>query len=264
MVRDSKGRFAKANKESDLIRRMDLNLNKKGGREVPVVDKRRAGENYPQVLTVPIPIAKFEESENGRIYKLDEKLINTAIKNLNRLGLGSLDHPVKKESLFAKVNAEITKRGKKSEDELLKAIYNINGGKETVEVNDSFGKPVDHIDKTRNTLFSETKPISVYGNNFGNVHMFGNPIVEFNRSYAISFTDDYFLRINFSGTKYPNMIEFYNKLKSFDYFTVNFMWYDREGYQAGLKTFDGYKFLDLTYNSEKDIYTLTLKKNNAQ
>ena len=253
MVRDSKGRFTKENRDSDLIRRMDFNLNGKG-REVPVVDKRNS-------KTVRVPFVTNGPDKNGRVY--DEKLVEKAVKNINRLGLGSLEHPVREKDLFAKVNAEITKRGKKSEDELLKAIYNINGGKETVEVDDSFGKPVDHIDKTRNTLFSETKPISVYGNNFGNVHMFGNPIVELNRSYAISFTDDYFLRVNFNGTKYPNMIEFYNKLKSFDYFTVNFMWYDREGYQAGLKTFDGYKFLDLTYNSEKDIYTLTLKKNNA-
>lgn len=255
MVRDSKGRFAKANKESDLIRRMDLRLNGKGGREVPVVDKRRT--------TVKIPIAKFEESENGRIYKLDEKLINTAIKNINRLGLGSLEHPVKEESLFAKVGKECTKRDKKTDSELIRTLCsNVNKSRE--EEKPIICEKIDRNDKTRNTSFSETKPISVYGNKFGDVSMFSNPIVEFNRSYAVSYTNDYFLRVNIDGRQYPSLIEFFAKLKSFDYFTVNFMWYNREGYQESLKTFDGYKLVDVTYNSEKDIYTLSLTKNKAK
>lgn len=246
MVRDSKGRFAKANKDDDLIRRMDLNLNKKGGREVPVVDKRNT--------TVTIPIAKFEESENGRIYKFDEKLIKKAIKNINKLGLGSIEHPVKRNDFFNKIGAECTKRDKKTDSELIRTLCD-NVSNYSVE-------KAEEDDKERNTLFANSKPISIYANKFGDINMFARPIVEFNRDYAISITDDYFLRVNIKGHIYPSIIDFFKEIKSFDYFTVNFMWYDDDGFQTGRKTFDGYKFVDLTYNSEKNIYTLTLIKNN--
>ena len=80
MNRDSRGRFVKNNGENDLIKKMNLNINN-NSREIPVEDNRK----NTTLKSIKEPVYKID---NGRVYDIDKELVNRAIKNINKLGVG--------------------------------------------------------------------------------------------------------------------------------------------------------------------------------
>lgn len=257
MNRDSRGRFAKKSSDTDLIRKMDLNFKKlnpsetpvkKGSREIPVEDNRKR----ITLKSIEEPIYKFD---NGRVYNIDKDLIDKAIKNINRLGLGTLEHPVKKDNLFDKFTCECSKeKAKKTDSDLIKTLSdNITRG-----VIKEVEKKVES--KPRKPLFTDTRFVTLYGNKVG--RELNITIVKNLKDFVVSFNDSMMVSLNVSANYFPYIISFLDELKEYDYFTIVFDSYNDEGYQEH-KVFDGFKLFDLTYIGEKDIYNITMTKDNV-
>lgn len=235
MNRDSRGRFVKNNDDNVLINKMNLNINN-NSREIPVEDNRKS----TTLKSIKEPVYKID---NGRVYDIDKELVNRAIKNINKLGLGSIEHPAKVDDFFKKFNCECSKE-KKPESDLLK----------------TFSKNANQNDKKiRHHGFGSSRCISLLGNNVGN---FSTSIVEDLKDFVVSFNDTIKVSINIEASVFPNIISLLRELKKYDYFTIVFKTYDIHGFSDKIETFDGFKLLDLTYVGEKDTYDITLIKDN--
>ena len=261
MNRDSKGRFANRISDADLIRKMDFNFNRDlkpretpvnknlNRREIPVEDKRK---------TITVPLVNFESNNDGsRIYNIDKNLIEKAMKNINRLGLGSLDHPVERSSFFDMFTCECAnEKAKKTDGELISTL--------SKNMTDNFTKAkLVQKEETKprvKTLMANMRTISWYGNKLGN----GCSVtIQSNlKDFVASFNDAIMVSMNIPASDFPNIISFLGELKLYDYFTVVFNSYNAQGYQVEHKTFDGFKLFDLTYIGEEDIYNITLTKDN--
>ena len=68
--------------------------------------------------------------------------------------------------------------------------------------------------------------------------------------------------MNIEANTFPNIISLLRELKKYDYFTIVFKTYDTHGFSDKIETFDGFKLFDLTYVGEKDVYDITLTKDN--
>ena len=235
MNRDSRGRFVKNNDDNVLINKMNLNINS-NSREIPVEDNRKS----TTLKSTKEPVYKID---NGRVYDIDKELVNRAIKNINKLGLGSIEHPAKVDDFFKKFNCECSKE-KKPESDLLK----------------TFSKNANQNDKKiRHHGFGSSRRISLLGNNVGN---FSTSIVEDLKDFVVSFNDSIKVSINIEASAFPNIISLLRELKKYDYFTIVFKTYDIHGLSDKIETFDGFKLFDLTYVGEKDVYKITLTKDN--
>lgn len=235
MNRDSRGRFVKNNGDNVLIKKMNLNINN-NSREIPVEDNRKS----TTLRSIKEPLYKID---NGRVYDIDKELVNRAIKNINKLGLGSIEHPAKVDDFFKKFNCECSKE-KKSESDLLK----------------TFSKNANQNDKKiRHHGFGSSRCISLLGNNVGN---FSTSIVEDLKDFVVSFNDSIKVSINIEASAFPNIISLLRELKKYDYFTIVFKTYDIHGFSDKIETFDGFKLFDLTYVGEKDVYNIVIIKNN--
>ena len=235
MNRDSRGRFVKNNGDNVLIKKMNLNINN-NSREIPVEDNRKS----TTLKSIKEPIYKID---NGRVYDIDKELVNRAIKNINKLGLGSIEHPAKVDDFFKKFNCECSKE-KKPESDLLK----------------TFSKNANQNDKKiRHHGFGSSRCISLLGNNVGN---FSTSIVEDLKDFVVSFNDSIKVSINIEASAFPNIISLLRELKKYDYFTIVFKTYDIHGFSDKIETFDGFKLFDLTYVGEKDVYNIVIIKNN--
>lgn len=235
MNRDSRGRFVKKNDDNVLISKMNLNINS-NSREIPVEDNRKS----TTLKSIKEPVYKID---NGRVYDIDKELVNRAIKNINKLGLGSIEHPAKVDDFFKKFNCECSKE-KKPESDLLK----------------TFSKNANQNDKKiRHHGFGSSRGISLLGNNVGN---FSTSIVEDLKDFVVSFNDSIKVSINIEASTFPNIISLLRELKKYDYFTIVFKTYDIHGFSDKIETFDGFKLFDLTYVGEKDAYSITLIKDN--
>ena len=82
MNRDSRGRFARKNNDNALINKMNLNINN-NSREIPVEDNRKS----TTLKSIKEPVYKID---NGRVYDIGKELVNRAIKNINKLVVGSI------------------------------------------------------------------------------------------------------------------------------------------------------------------------------
>ena len=235
MNRDSRGRFVRKNADNVLINKMNLNINN-NSREIPVEDNRKS----TTLKSIKEPVYKID---NGRVYDIDKELVNRAIKNINKLGVGSIEHPAKVDDFFKKFNCECSKE-KKSDDDLLKTLS------EKFNQNDR---------KVRHHGFDSSRCISLLGNNVGN---FSASIVEDLKDFVVSFNDSIKVSINIEASAFPNIISLLRELKKYDYFTIVFKTYDIHGFSDKIETFDGFKLLDLTYVGEKDTYDITLIKDN--
>ena len=235
MNRDSRGRFVKNNDDNVLIKKMNLNINN-NSREIPVEDNRKS----TTLKSIKEPVCKID---NGRVYDIDKELVNRAIKNINKLRLGSIEHPAKVDDFFKKFNCECSKE-KKPDDDLLK----------------TFSKNANQNDKKiRHHDFGSSRCISLLGNNVGN---FSTSIVEDLKDFVVSFNDSIKVSINIEASAFPNIISLLRELKRYDYFTIVFKTYDIHGFSDKIETFDGFKLFDLTYVGEKDVYKITLTKDN--
>ena len=235
MNRDSRGRFVKKNDDNVLISKMNLNINS-NSREIPVEDNRKS----TTLKSIKEPVYKID---NGRVYDIDKELVNRAIKNINKLGLGSIEHPAKVDDFFKKFNCECSKE-KKPESDLLK----------------TFSKNANQNDKKiRRHGFGSSRCISLLGNNVGN---FSTSIVEDLKDFVVSFNDSIKVSINIEASAFPNIISLLRELKKYDYFTIVFKTHDIHGFSDKIETFDGFKLFDLTYVGEKDVYNMVLVKNN--
>ena len=235
MNRDSRGRFVKNNDDNVLIKKMNLNINS-NSREIPVEDNRKS----TTLKSIKEPVYKID---NGRVYDIDKELVNRAIKNINKLRLGSIEHPAKVDDFFKKFNCECSKE-KKPESDLLK----------------TFSKNANQNDKKiRHHGFGSSRCISLLGNNVGN---FSTSIVEDLKDFVVSFNDSIKVSINMEASAFPNIISLLRELKRYDYFTIVFKTYDIHGFSDKIETFDGFKLFDLTYVGEKDVYNIVLIKNN--
>ena len=235
MNRDSRGRFVRKNADNVLINKMNLNINN-NSREIPVEDNRKS----TTLKSIKEPVYKID---NGRVYDIDKELVNRAIKNINKLGVGSIEHPAKVDDFLKKFNCECSKE-KKPESDLLK----------------TFSKNANQNDKKiRHHGFGSSRCISLLGNNVGN---FSTSIVEDLKDFVVSFNDSIKVSINIEASAFPNIISLLRELKRYDYFTIVFKTYDIHGFSDKIETFDGFKLLDLTYVGEKDTYDITLIKDN--
>ena len=236
MNRDSRGRFVRKNDDNVLINKMNLNINN-NSREIPVEDNRNKSITLKSIKE---PVYKID---NGRVYDIDKELVNRAIKNINKLGLGSIEHPAKVDDFFKKFNCECSKE-KKPESDLLKTFS------ENANQNDK---------RVRHHGFESSRCISLLGNNVGN---FSTSIVEDLKDFVVSFNDSIKVSINIEASAFPNIISLLRELKKYDYFTIVFKTYDIHGFSDKIETFDGFKLFDLTYVGEKDTYNIVLIKNN--
>ena len=235
MNRDSRGRFVKKNDDNVLINKMNLNINS-NSREIPVEDNRKS----TTLKSIKEPVYKID---NGRVYDIDKELVNRAIKNINKLGLGSIEHPTKVDDFFKKFNCECSKE-KKPESDLLK----------------TFSKNANQNDKKiRHHGFGSSRCISLLGNNVGN---FSTSIAENLKDFVVSFNDSIKVSLNIEASVFPNIISLLRELKKYDYFTIVFKTYGVHEFSDKIETFDGFKLFDLTYIGEKDIYKVTLTKDN--
>lgn len=235
MNRDSRGRFVKNNDDNVLIKKMNLSINN-NSREIPVEDNRKS----TTLKSIKEPVYKID---NGRVYDIDKELVNRAIKNINKLGLGSIEHPTKVDDFFKKFNCECSKE-KKPESDLLKTFS------ENANQNDK---------KVRHHGFESSRCISLLGNNVGN---FSTSIVEDLKDFVVSFNDSIKVSMNIEASAFPNIISLLRELKKYDYFTIVFKTYGVHEFSDKIETFDGFKLFDLTYIGEKDIYKVTLTKDN--
>lgn len=236
MNRDSRGRFVKNNDDNVLIKKMNLNINS-NSREIPVEDNRNKDITLKSIKE---PVYKID---NGRVYDIDKELVNRAIKNINKLGVGSIEHPAKVDDFFKKFNCECSKE-KKPESDLLK----------------TFSKNANQNDKKiRHHGFESSRCISLLGNNVGS---FSTSIVEDLKDFVVSFNDTIKVSMNIEASVFPNIISLLRELKRYDYFTIVFKTCDIHGFSDKIETFDGFKLFDLTYVGEKDVYNIVLIKNN--
>ena len=236
MNRDSRGRFVKNNDDNVLIKKMNLNINS-NSREIPVEDNRN------KVITLKSTKEPVYKIDNGRVYDIDKELVNRAIKNINKLGLGTIEHPAKVDDFFKKFNCECSKE-KKPESDLLK----------------TFSKNANQNDKKiRHHGFGSSRRISLLGNNVGS---FSTSIVEDLKDFVVSFNDSIKVSINIEASAFPNIISLLRELKKYAYFTIVFKTYDIHGFSDKIETFDGFKLFGLTYVGEKDVYEITLTKDN--
>ena len=236
MNRDSRGRFVRKNNDNALISKMNSNINS-NSREIPVEDNRNKDITLKSIKE---PVYKID---NGRVYDIDKELVNRAIKNINKLGVGSIEHPAKVDDFFKKFNCECSKE-KKSDDDLLKTLS------EKFNQNDK---------KVRHHGFESSRCISLLGNNVGS---FSTSIVEDLKDFVVSFNDTIKVSMNIEASVFPNIISLLRELKRYDYFTIVFKTYDIHGFSDKIETFDGFKLFDLTYVGEKDTYNIVLIKNN--
>lgn len=235
MNRDSRERFVRKNADNVLINKMNLNINN-NSREIPVEDNRKS----TTLKSIKEPVYKID---NGRVYDIDKELVNRAIKNINKLGVGSIEHPAKVDDFFKKFNCECSKE-KKPESDLLK----------------TFSKNANQNDKKiRHHGFGSSRCISLLGNNVGN---FSTSIAEDLKDFVVSFNDTIMVSMNIEANTFPNIISLLRELKKYDYFTIVFKTYDIHGFSDKIETFDGFKLFDLTYVGEKDVYNIVLIKNN--
>ena len=235
MNRDSRGRFVRKNNDNALINKMNLNINN-NSREIPVEDNRKS----TTLKSIKEPVCKID---NGRVYDIDKELVNRAIKNINKLGVDSIEHPAKVDDFFKKFNCECSKE-KKSDDDLLKTLS------EKFNQNDK---------RVRHHGFESSRCISLLGNNVGN---FSTSIVEDLKDFVVSFNDTIKVSMNIEANMFPNIISLLRELKKYDYFTIVFKTYGVHEFSDKIETFDGFKLFDLTYIGEKDIYNITLTKDN--
>ena len=238
MNRDSRGRFVRKNDDNVLINKMNLSINN-NSREIPVEDNRKS----TTLKSIKEPVYKIGKLPLCNIDNIDKELVNRAIKNINKLGLGSIEHPAKVDDFFKKFNCECSKE-KKSDDDLLK----------------TFSKNANQNDKKiRHHGFESSRCISLLGNNVGS---FSTSIVEDLKDFVVSFNDTIKVSMNIEASVFPNIISLLRELKRYDYFTIVFKTYDIHGFSDKIETFDGFKLLDLTYVGEKDTYNITLTKDN--
>ena len=235
MNRDSRGRFVRKNADNVLINKMNLNINN-NSREIPVEDNRKS----TTLKSIKEPVYKID---NGRVYDIDKELVNRAIKNINKLGVDSIEHPAKVDDFFKKFNCECSRK-KKSDDDLLKTLS------EKFNQNDK---------RVRHHGFESSRCISLLGNNVGN---FSTSIVEDLKDFVVSFNDTIKVSINIEASVFPNIISLLRELKKYDYFTIVFKTYGVHEFSDKIETFDGFKLFDLTYIGEKDTYKITLIKDN--
>lgn len=234
MNRDSRGRFVRKNADNVLINKMNLNINN-NSREIPVEDNRKS----TTLKSIKEPVCKID---NGRVYDIDKDFLNR-IKNINKLGVGSIEHPAKVDDFFDKFTSECSRK-KKSDSDLLKTLS------ENFNQNDR---------KVRHHGFDSSRCISLMGNNVGN---FSASIVEDLKDFVVSFNDTIKVSINIEASAFPNIISLLRELKKYDYFTIVFKTYGVHEFSDKIETFDGFKLLDLTYVGEKDTYKITLTKDN--
>ena len=234
MNRDSRGRFVKNNDDNVLIKKMNLNINN-NSREIPVEDNRKS----TTLKSIKEPLYKID---NGRVYDIDKDFLNR-IKSIKNLGVDSIEHSAKVDDFFKKFNCECSKE-KKPESDLLK----------------TFSKNANQNDKKiRHHGFGGSRRISLMGNNVGK---FSASIVEDLKNFVVSFNDTIKVSINIEASAFPNIISLLRELKRYDYFTIIFKTYDIHGFSDKIETFDGFKLFDLTYVGEKDVYNITLTKDN--
>ena len=239
MNRDSRGRFVRKNNDNALISKINLNINN-NSREIPVEDNRNKDITLKSIKE---PVYKIGKLPLCNIDNIDKELVNRAIKNINKLGVDSIEHPAKVDDFFKKFNCECSKE-KKSDDDLLKTLsekFNQNNR------------------KVRHHGFDSCRCISLLGNNVGN---FSASIVEDLKDFVVSFNDTIKVSMNIEASVFPNIISLLRELKRYDYFTIVFKTYDIHGFSDKIETFDGFKLFDLTYVGEKDIYEITLTKDN--
>ena len=234
MNRDSRGRFVKKNNDNVLINKMNLNINS-NSREIPVEDNRKS----TTLKSIEEPVYKFD---NGRVYDIDKDFLKR-IKSIKNLGVDSIEHSTKVDDFFDKFASECSRK-KKSDDDLLKALS------EKFNQNDK---------KVRHHGFESSRCISLLGNNVGN---FSTSIAEDLKDFVVSFNDSIKVSINIEASAFPNIISLLRELKKYDYFTIVFKTYDIHGFSDKIETFDGFKLFDLTYVGEKDVYSITLIKDN--
>lgn len=234
MNRDSRGRFVKKNDDNVLIKKMNLNINN-NSREIPVEDNRKS----TTLKSIEEPVYKFD---NGRVYDIDKDFLKR-IKSIKNLGVDSIEHSTKVDDFFDKFASECSRK-KKSDDDLLKALS------EKFNQNDK---------KVRHHGFESSRCISLLGNNVGN---FSTSIVEDLKDFVVSFNDTINVSMNIEANTFPNIISLLRELKKYDYFTIVFKTYDTHGFSDKIETFDGFKLFDLTYVGEKDVYSITLIKDN--
>lgn len=234
MNRDSRGRFVKKNNDNVLIKKMNLNINS-NSREIPVEDNRKS--TTPK--SIKEPVYKFD---NGQVYDIDKYFLNR-IKTIKNLGVDSIEHSAKVDDFFKKFNCECSRK-KKSDDDLLKTLS------EKFNQNDK---------RVRHHGFESSRCISLLGNNVGS---FSTSIVEDLKDFVVSFNDTIKVSMNIEANIFPNIISLLRELKKYDYFTIVFKTYDIHGFSDKIETFDGFKLFDLTYVGEKDIYNITLAKDN--
>ena len=234
MNRDSRGRFVKNNDDNVLINKMNLNINN-NSREIPVEDNRKS----TTLKSIEEPVYKFD---NGRVYDIDKDFLKR-IKSIKNLGVDSIEHSTKVDDFFDKFASECSRK-KKSDDDLLKALS------EKFNQNDK---------KVRHHGFESSRCISLLGNNVGN---FSTSIVEDLKDFVVSFNDTIKVSMNIEANTFPNIISLLRELKKYDYFTIVFKTYDIHGFSDKIETFDGFKLFDLTYVGEKDVYSITLIKDN--
>ena len=238
MNRDSRGRFVRKNDDNVLINKMNLSINN-NSREIPVEDNRKS----TTLKSIKEPVYKIGKLPLCNIDNIDKELVNRAIKNINKIGLGSIEHPAKVDDFFKKFNCECSKE-KKSDDDLLK----------------TFSKNANQNDKkVRHHGFESSRCISLLGNNVGS---FSTSIVEDLKDFVVSFNDTIKVSMNIEASVFPNIISLLRELKRYDYFTIVFKTYDIHGFSDKIETFDGFKLFDLTYVGEKDVYNITLIKDN--
>ena len=234
MNRDSRGRFVKKNDDNVLIKKMNLNINN-NSREIPVEDNRKS----TTLKSIEEPVYKFD---NGRVYDIDKDFLKR-IKSIKNLGVDSIEHSTKVDDFFDKFASECSKE-KKPESDLLKTFS------ENANQNDK---------KVRHHGFESSRCISLLGNNVGN---FSTSIVEDLKDFVVSFNDTIKVSMNIEANTFPNIISLLRELKKYDYFTIVFKTYDIHGFSDKIETFDGFKLFDLTYVGEKDVYSITLIKDN--
>lgn len=234
MNRDSRGRFVKKNNDNVLIKKMNLNINS-NSREIPVEDNRKS----TTLKSIKEPAYKFD---NGQVYDIDKDFLNR-IKTIKNLGVDSIEHSAKVDGFFDKFNCECSRK-KKSDSDLLKTLS------ENFNQNDK---------KIRHHGFDSSRCISLMGNNVGN---FSASIVEDLKDFVVSFNDSIKVSMNIEASAFPNIISLLRELKKYDYFTIVFKTYGVHEFSDKIETFDGFKLFDLTYIGEKDIYKVTLTKDN--
>lgn len=241
MNRDSRGRFVKKNDDNVLINKMNLNINS-NSREILVEDNRKS-TTLKSIKEPVYKIGKLPLCNIDNIGNIDKELVNRAIKNINKLGVDSIEHPAKVDNFFKKFNCECSKE-KKPESDLLKTFS------ENANQNDK---------KIRHYGFGSSRCISLLGNNTDG-HL--KSIAENLKDFVVSFNDSIKVSINIEANAFPNIISLLRELKKYDYFTIVFKTYDIHGFSDKIETFDGFKLFDLTYVGEKDIYKITLTKDN--